>query len=44
MVARAKVPKAEAGPVVERGLSALRLQRTQLQQFCVSFAPLAVAR
>ena len=44
MVARAKVPKAEAGPVVEVGLYALLLQLKQLQQFCFSFAPLAVAR
>ena len=44
MAARAKAGKAEAGPVVEVGLYAILLHLRHLQQFCFSFAPLAVAR
>jgi hypothetical protein len=44
MTARAKVAKTEVGPVVEVGLYAILLHLKQLQQFCFSFAPLAVAR
>ena len=44
MAARAKAGKVEAGPVVEVGLYAILLYLKHLQQFCFSFAPLAVAR
>lgn len=45
MAARSKVPpKKEAGPVVEAGLFIILLHLRQLQQFCVSFAPLVVAQ
>ena len=44
MAARAKIPKAEAGPVVEQGIYAILRYLRQLQQFCFSYAPLAVAR